>query len=293
MAKKKQAAKTAAPPAPTTSLQSFEAEIAATLNDERTRVQREIYHLRQDHHHNGVYDEIMKLGREEGFLKAKEGFIRTLKVAATTQFEKGKLEGFEEGRAAGKAEAKNLRNEETAVRVDSTTQTTPAPTVDAVAQTTPLDEPTATLLPPLSATSAQPPSTTPTTSSTTTTTSSPASKPPPAPAERRHWLPCRPTAPQLSPRPLFSSPEPHRSAATSLPTTAATPSATTSEATTWATASTQTASTTWETANQAVTNPQRRSVAQQTAPCDYEETRSSERVICSTKQPCQPHHPQQ
>ena len=161
--------KTAAKMAPTASLQDFKAEIGATLNDECTQVQQEIYHLKQDHHKNGVYDEIMKLGHEEGFLKVKEGFMRMLKVAATTQFEKGKLEGFEEGRAAGKAEAKNLRNEETAVCVDSTTQTTSTSTINANMQTTSLNKPTATLsLPPLAATSpltthTQLPSTTPTT----------------------------------------------------------------------------------------------------------------------------------
>ena len=285
MAKKKQAAKTAAPPAPTTSLQSFEAEIAATLNDERTRVQREIYHLKQDHHKNGVYDEIMKLGREEGFLKAKEGFMRTLKVAATTQFEKGKLEGFEEGRAAGKAEAENLRNEETAVHVDLTTQTTP------------LDEPTATPSPPLSATSplttpAQPPSALSTLLTATTTIPSPPSKQSPAPRERRHSLPDRPVALPSSPQPRHSRPELAVATATSQPPTPALPAATASETASRASSSTKTVTYTSDTASQAINNVQRPSTAQQTELREYEGTRSLERVVHATDDSCQPHHPQ-
>ena len=91
MGKKKIAAKTTQL-APPVSLQNFEAEITATLNDERTRVQREVYHLKQDHHKSGVYDEIMNLGREEGFLKAKEGFTKALKAAGIAQSEIGKIE---------------------------------------------------------------------------------------------------------------------------------------------------------------------------------------------------------
>jgi hypothetical protein len=176
MGKKKSAAKMA-PSAPESSLQDFEAEIAATLNDECTRVQREIYHLKQDHHKNGVYDEIMKLGREEGFAKAKEGFMRALKAAGTTQFERGLKEGEERGRTAEREvwETKREQTEPTTcVTTNTSTQTTSTTTVDVGTHTTPLDEPTATPLPPPSpatsslATAPSAPSTTPTTSTTAT-----------------------------------------------------------------------------------------------------------------------------
>jgi hypothetical protein len=156
MGKKKTAAKTIqlAPPA---SLQDFEAEITATLNDDRIEMQREFRYLKQ--HKHLVYEEIMNLGREEGFLKAKEGFTRALKVARMTQSEIGKIErekgyekglkdGEERGRVAEREKWETKRESEdaqpeptTRETTDSSTQTTPTTTVDAVMQTAPNDEP--------------------------------------------------------------------------------------------------------------------------------------------------------
>ena len=94
----------------------------------------------------------------------------------------------------------------------------PATLTPPASSTTPANTATSLLTAP-----AQSPSTTTTSLTTTTTTALPASKPPPAPRECRRWIPGQSTAPQLSPQPLVSSPEPRRPAATSLTTLAATP----------------------------------------------------------------------
>jgi hypothetical protein len=170
----------------------------------------------------------------------------------------------------------------------SSTQTTSTNTADAVTQTIHHDETTTSpSLPPSSATSlpttpTQPPSTTTTSSSTTTTAPFPAPKPPPTPLERRHTLPGQPPAPQLTPQPLVSSPEPPPSPATSSPTTATKSAATAPETTTRAVSGTQTATGTQETVNEAVDDALTPSTAQETESCAYAQIRSSERVVCST-----------
>jgi hypothetical protein len=77
-----------------------------------------------------------------------------------------------------------------------------------------------------------------------------------------------------------------------LPTTLATPATTTLGTTTRAAVGTQTTTTTSETANQAVNDVQRPSIAQQTMLCKDKQTCLSKRVVYSTEPPCWPHHPQ-
>ena len=57
----------------------------------------------------------MNLGHEEGFLKAKEGFTRALKVAGMIQSEIGKIErgkGYEKGLKDGEEQGRTAEQEE-------------------------------------------------------------------------------------------------------------------------------------------------------------------------------------
>jgi hypothetical protein len=75
----------------------------------------------------------LKMARLEGYEKGYR--------AGTEEMGKQKfLEGFEKGREVGKTERKLLKNEETAIRVDATTQTTVTSTVDVDTQTVPYDD---------------------------------------------------------------------------------------------------------------------------------------------------------
>ena len=98
--------------------------------------------------------------------------------------------------------------------------------------------------------------------------------------KRRHSLPSQFTAPSQCPQPHL---EPPVYTATSPSTTVTTTATTTPKTTIWATASIQTTTDTSETANQAVTNTQRRSIAVQMRTVDDNALQSSKMARNASK----------
>jgi hypothetical protein len=208
------------------------------------------------------------------------------------------------------------------IPMDSCTQTTPTCTVDAVMQTELQDEPLRPLRDAGMSTgtpivSTEPPSPTvpspqpaplPATSRPTTyashhtatsrlpmpltmviTAPSPPSKRPPAAQKRRHSLPAKPTAPKLSSQTLCTQSNAPIDVATSRPPTP-TPSAPTALRTvSRTTMNTQTATTAPDAATHAPNSPRQPSTAQQTELRDHAQTRSSERIVDSTRRPSMAH----
>jgi hypothetical protein len=151
-----------------------------------------------------------------------------------------------------------LRDAGTSTGTLSPSQTTPCRTV-------PIPQPALPAAMPQQTTPAQPDNATSQLSvslTTATTVSPPPSKRPVIPQKRRHTLPDRPTAPLQAPQPLVSRPEPSTAVATARTSTPTPSTPTTSKTASRATATSQTAATTSETANQAVRNAPRPSVAQ-------------------------------
>ena len=213
------------------------------------------------------------------------------------------------------------------VTTDTSTQTTPATTVDAVMQTAPNDEPprllndagtstetsstcetgvqanetpTSPSLPQLAATSllttpTQPPSapsTTPSSSSTATTTAPLASEHSPAARIRRQSLLAQPTTSQTSPQHHLLHPESPPAPATSQLPTPTPPATNPRETASKAVPTTHTATTTQETATHAPDSSRRRSTATATALRDDEQLCSSKRVVYPTDKLCRPPHRQ-
>jgi hypothetical protein len=114
--------------------------------------------------------DLLKMAQLEGY---EEGYMAGMEEMEGQRYR----EGFEEGREVGKAEAEKLRSEETAVRVESSTQTptTSATTVDVYTQTAPYDETPNPLSPPLSAMSSPTTVATPAATAPETTTRAAAS----------------------------------------------------------------------------------------------------------------------
>ena len=166
-------------------------------------------------------EHLMSLGHKETYMLMKETFQRNLENTKMVLIEegkcKGKKEGFEEGRAIGKAEAEKLKDEQTLLHVnlssqmvtietvktatqmtsslpytESSTQTTSITTTNAVTQMATHDKTPANRSTPIMSPlmmPAQPPSTATMLSTTTTTRAPPTSKRPPAAQNRRHTLP--------------------------------------------------------------------------------------------------------
>jgi hypothetical protein len=191
----------------------------------------------------------------------------------------------------------SLENAQTAHRVDFGTQTTsktnditiqtenecePAPTAPVTRLDASIDAATSPL-----STAAQPPSTSTTSLTTPTTAPSPAPKLPPAPQKQRHTLLSRPTAPQPRPQPRPPCPERPIAVTTSQPPPPTLPAATASETASRAPSSIQTAPPTTETHPPAVNAAPTPSTALETPLCEVVRTRSSERIVYSTKPPRQ------
>ena len=98
MAKKKQATKTA-PPAPASSLQSFEVELAATLEDQQAELQWDLQYIKQ--HKHSAYEVILKIGREEMLSIAKESIQRTIRNSRMATLEEGRQDGYQKGLREG------------------------------------------------------------------------------------------------------------------------------------------------------------------------------------------------
>jgi hypothetical protein len=214
MGKKKQAAKTVAPPALTPQFPEFDTELSTALENEHNRTERklasDVASVRV--YQNDAYEAILKIGRAETLTIAKEAIQRTIRNARTVTLEEGRREGYEKGLREGEERGRTAERDAWMTRrgptmVETASQTTSTPTANAVIQTAPNDE-TATIpsSPQPAATSllttpAQPPSAQPTSLTTTTTTFSPPSKLLPASRKRRHTLPSRSNPPLPSPQP--------------------------------------------------------------------------------------------
>jgi hypothetical protein len=286
----------------------------------------------RDQGHKLGYDEGYHEATGYGIIDANNGWEAGYTEGYELGLEEGKMNGRlqeKEDWASNHGEGLCASLKASTARIqlttDAATQTTSTSTVNAVTQMALQDEPphplrdagtsTATtsmsqttpcrtvFIPPSSPTPATSRPTTPThpitamsrlptPSTTATTVAPPPSEPPPAPQKRRHTLPSRPTAPLQPPQPLLPCPEPRRPAATSQPTTVTNPAATMPQTTTWASSSTQTTITTMETATHAPDSPQRRCATPDTLLREVVWTRSSERVVHSTEQLCQPHRHQ-
>ena len=103
MGKKKQAAKTVAPPALAPQFPEFDTALSTALESEHNREERklasDVVSVRV--YKNDAYKAILKISRAETLTIAKEAIQRTIRNARTATLEEGRREGYEKGLEEG------------------------------------------------------------------------------------------------------------------------------------------------------------------------------------------------